>query len=408
MNRTRLLLLSMRLLWLATVPLSLGLFAAGLLLKLQQEPIGTAERQIRHGMALATWDSTLLDLLLIAGFALLAGLLVWRRRDDWFAVFVSMALILVPVRLPTEYALLSETYPSLYWIVGFISVLGATCIPLLLSLFPDGHFVPRRSWLYVLAGLTYSTVAYFVPAYTTIRFTVVGFLIDALMVGAGIAAQIYRYRHVATPLQRQQCKWVLGGFSVAFAGFYTAELPLVVGATVWPELIGGWLYSLLPQLIANLTLLMVPVTITISILRYHLWHVDVLIRRTLTYSVLTMALAAIYATSVVVLQQTIFWITGQRASELVIVISTLAVAALFSPLRHRIQRTIDRRFYRRKYDAVKTLAAFSAIARDEVDLEKLRESIIQVVEETVQPAQLALWLAAPEQRGPVDRLPRQP
>ena len=399
MRRERLLLLLMRILWLATVPLALGLFAAGLLLKLQQGRAGASETQIQHGLALAVWNSTILDLVLIAGFAVLASLLVWRRRDDWFAVFVSLALILVPVRLPTEYTLLVEAYPSLYWVVGFINVIGATCIPLLLTLFPDGRFVPRRSWIYVLVGLTYSAVAYFVPAYATIRFSPAGVLVDALMVGAGIVAQIYRYRYVATPLQRQQCKWVLGGFAVAFLGFYGSELLLVLGAGLWPELADAPLANLVPQLIANLALLMVPVTITLSILRYRLWHVDVLIRRTLIYSTLTVALAVIYAGTVVILQPTFLWMTGQRATELVTVLSTLAVAALFSPLRRRVQDVIDRRFYRRKYDAARTLAAFGAIARDEVDLETLRYALTQVVEEAVQPARLSLWLAPSPQEA---------
>lgn len=393
MDRPRLLLLITRLLWLATVPLALGLFVAGLLLKLEQERAGAPDVHIRHGMALATWESTFLDLVLVGGFSLLAALLVWRRRDDWFATLLSATMILLPVRLPTEYAMLVAACPSLNWVVGFVSVVGAASIPLMLSLFPDGHFVPRRSWLYVLAGLVYSIVAYFVPAYAIVRFSAAGIFVDAAMVGAGIFAQVYRYRHVATPVQRQQCKWVVAGFAVAFVGFYTAELPLLLGARLWPELTRTALFERIPQLIASLALLMVPLTITISILRYRLWHVDVLIRRTLIYTTLTVALASIYAGSVVVLQQMILLLTGQRTSELVIVLSTLAVATLFTPVRRSVQHAIDRRFYRRKYDAAKTLAAFSAIARDEVDLEKLRDSLMQVVEETVQPSRLTLWLA---------------
>lgn len=393
MSRERPLLFLARLLWLTTVPLALGLFVAGVILKLQRQRVGAPEVHIRHGMAIAAWESTFLDVVLIGGFALLAALLVWRRRDDWFTILVSTTMILLPVRLPTEYTLLVATYPSLFGVVGVVSVLGATSIPLILTLFPDGHFVPRRSWLYVLAGLTYATVAYFVPAYAVFRFTLLGIFVDASMAGIGIIAQVYRYRYVATPVQRQQCKWVLGGFVVAFLGFYTSELPLVLGARLRPEFMNAEVSDLISQLIASLALLTVPVTITISILRYRLWQVDVLIRRTLIYTTLTLTLAGIYAGSVVILQQTILWLTGRRTSELVIVLSTLAVATLFSPVRHYVQRAIDRRFYRRKYDAVKTLAAFSAIARDEVDLERLRESLVLVVEETMQPAQLSLWLA---------------
>lgn len=400
MNRGRLLLLLVRLLWLVTVPLALGLFIAGLLLKLQQERAGAPDLQIQHGMALATWNSTILDLLLIAGFAFLAALLIWRRRNDWFAVVLSATMILMPVRLPTEYSVLVAANPSLYWVIGMISVVGATSIPLMLALFPDGRFVPRRSWLYVLAGLIYASIAYFVPAYALIRFSPAGVVVDALMVGAGIVAQLYRYRTVATPLQRQQCKWVLVGFVVAFVGFYLSELPLLVGARFWPDLADSPVFNLLPQLIANLALLAVPVTITLAILRYHLWQVDVLIRRTLIYSTLTFTLAVVYAGTVVILQQTLLWLTGRQASELVTVLSTLAVATLFSPLRRRIQGLIDRRFYRRKYNAAKTLADFGAIARDEVDLEALEDALARAVEETMQPARLSLWLAPSIQDAP--------
>lgn len=395
MERQRLLLLLARLLWLATVPLALLLFIAGLLLKLQQGQEGAPEMHIRHGMALATWNSTLLDLLLLAGFAVLAGLLIWRRGHDWFAVLLSMAMILVPVRLPTEYTLLVAAYPSLHLIVGLVSVVGAGAIPVMLVLFPDGRFVPRQSWLYVIAGFIYAAVAYLLPAYAAIRFTPLGALIDALMVSIGIGAQVYRYRYAATPLQRQQCKWVLAGFSVGAAGFYVSELPLLLGARFWPALTESPQFELLPQLVANLALLMVPLSITLSILRYRLWDIDVLIRRTLVYSILTLSLAVIYGLIVIILQPTLLWFTGSQATQFVTALSTLAVAALFTPLRRRVQLAIDSRFYRRKVDAAKTLAAFGAIARNEVDLQTLQDALAQVVANAVQPARLSLWLTPP-------------
>ena len=141
----------------------------------------------------------------------------------------------------------------------------------------------------------------------------------------------------------------------------------------------------------------VPFVFGTAILRYGLWDIDVLINRTLVYGTLTAILALVYFGLVVGLQFLFRDLTSQVASSpLIIVGSTLAIAALFQPLRRRIQSAIDRRFYRRKYDAAKTLAHFSAILRDEVDLNQLSEQLVEVVEETMQPAHVSLWLRKPK------------
>ncbi len=147
----------------------------------------------------------------------------------------------------------------------------------------------------------------------------------------------------------------------------------------------------------NFAGLIVPLSIAFSILRYRLWDIDLLINRTLVYTTLTASLAMIYFGSVVLLQHLVNGVTGQVGqSPLVIVASTLAIAALFHPLRRRIQKIIDKRFYRRQYDAAKIIAAFSATLRNEVDLEQLREQLVAVVQETMQPSHVSLWLRPPE------------
>jgi hypothetical protein len=149
--------------------------------------------------------------------------------------------------------------------------------------------------------------------------------------------------------------------------------------------------SLVYKKVSDVLLNVVPLFLTLAILRSRLWDIDIIIRKTATYSVLTGLLALVYFGSVLVLQAVFSTLGGQR-SEGVIVISTLAIAALFLPLRRRIQDAIDRRFYRRKYDAQKVLAQFAATARDETDLEKLTARLIEVVNATMQPAHVSLWL----------------
>ena len=140
-------------------------------------------------------------------------------------------------------------------------------------------------------------------------------------------------------------------------------------------------------------LLAVPVAVGVAILRYRLYDIDRLINRTLVYGALTVILVAVYFGGVTATQAGFRALTGQeKQPQLVVVASTLVIAALFNPLRRRIQGFIDRRFYRRKYDARKTLEAFSAKLRDETDLDSLRDDLVGVVQETMQPTHVSLWL----------------
>ena len=172
-------------------------------------------------------------------------------------------------------------------------------------------------------------------------------------------------------------------------GFSSFVFPGIIA----PAAIGGanTLWENLLEDAVTLSFAGVPVAVGIAILRYRLYDIDILINRALVYGFLTTSLALVYLGGVVSLQYAFRGLTGQE-STLAVVASTLAIAALFNPLRRRIQSFIDRRFYRRKYDAAKTLESFSAKLRDETDLDALSEDLVGVVRETMQPTHVSLWL----------------
>jgi hypothetical protein len=211
---------------------------------------------------------------------------------------------------------------------------------------------------------------------------------------SGTLAQIFRYQRVSNEQERLQTKWLIFGVSVLVVYILIVQLsPLnqLIGSNVQT-------YSLLNLVvltISNLSLTIFPITIGIAILRYRLFDIDIIIRRTLQYSVLTGLLGLVYFGGVVLFQG-IFRTASGETSSLAIVLSTLIIAALFAPLRRRVQNVIDRRLYRQKYDAAQVLARFAAVARDEVEMEKLAAALVRVLEETMQPESVSLWLRQSE------------
>jgi hypothetical protein len=193
------------------------------------------------------------------------------------------------------------------------------------------------------------------------------------------------------PVARAQVMWV--GLGIAIMAGYQFVSNTLFLSTNFGEFFfqTSWWMSL----INGLVWLSLPTTVAIAVLRYRLFDIDVIIRRTLVYGGLTATLALTYFGSVLVLQNLLQALTGQSQSPVVIVVSTLAIAALFNPLRKRIQNEIDRRFYRRKYDAEQTLEAFTASLRQEVDLDEISQSLLAVTRETMQPEQISLWLKEP-------------
>ncbi len=206
-----------------------------------------------------------------------------------------------------------------------------------------------------------------------------------------VVAQVYRYLRVSTPGQRQQTKWVMFGFVFVIVGFISL---FIVRADRF-----FLLFLFNGNSFVNMIFLLIPSSIAIAVLRSRLWDIDIIINKALVYGLLTTLLAAVYAGLIIGLESLAGLFSRQSVQPLVLVGSTLIVAALFQPLRSRIQRVIDRRFYRSKYDAAKIVAAFSATLRQEVDLDQLHDQLLAVVQETMQPAHVSLWLRKPEQDG---------
>ena len=328
---------------------------------------------------------------------MVGGVIFWRKSDERMALLASFALVIFPIAFSGTIttAALPQTWQFPLETMKF---LGGMIFTICLYVFPSGQFVPRWTpWLLIGWAIEESGVTFLstVPLNESLRSSINGFLFIGLLASI-IAVQIYRYRKVSTSKQRQQTKWVVYGLTVAISGFVaTLIMESIFFAT---DNQSGPPANLIGFTLLDFFLLFIPLSIGFAILRSRLWDIDIIINRTLVYGTLSLMLVLIYFGLVFAVQYLLRGIINQN-NDVAIVVSTLVIAALFNPLRHRIQKIIDRRFYRRKYDAAKTLAAFSVTLRNEVDLMKLKEELIGVVQETMQPEHVSLWLRKPEEKA---------
>ena len=307
-------------------------------------------------------------------YALSAGPLPGRVPALWFSSWTWLAVgsvLLFAFLLFPDGRLPSPRWRAAAWIYVLVSLWGVA--PLALA---PGPIVGTG-----IRGLPPVANPFGVEALDGMGGTAVG-LSFPLAVFTGLmpfVALYIRYRRAEGEEGRQQIKWVAYAVAV-FTGS-------IVTVSIWPPLDGS-----LPGLLVFMAgFLSIPSAIGIAILRYRLFDIDLLINRTLVYATLTAALAVVYLIGVVFLQYVFRGLTGGE-SQLAVVASTLTIAALFSPLRRGIQGFIDRRFYRKKYDASRTLEEFGARLKDEADLDGLTGEVVAVVSETVQPEHASLWL----------------
>jgi hypothetical protein len=284
-------------------------------------------------------------------------------------------------------------------IADLMQAAGLLMAILFFLLFPDGRFVPGWTRLNALGWAVYCLAWGMLPNMPLSLIDPFDASLGAFLIlmlpgwTVGLVAQAVRYRR-AGPRQRTQTKWVLLVVAGACLGYASVYLP---GAFLPASGQIRLLYDLFNVPVFWLLALPIPIALIIAMLRYRLFDVNVLINRTLVYGTLTATLVLVYVGSVVLLQALFRAVIGSE-SRFAVVASTLAIASLFNPLRRRIQDFVDRRFYRRKYDAAKTLAAFSVRLRDETDLNRLGDEMISVVRETMQPSHVSLWLRPTQDR----------
>jgi hypothetical protein len=339
------------------------------------------------------WPDEAVSLVGVLGAPVLGGLIASRRAENpygwlWLAFGLSLTLIQVSESY-AAYSLLVEpgSLPAPRFANGMVEglawVVAIALLPFLLLLFPTGQLPSRRwrpvAWTVLVAGAMGVTLGPFVNEDSLPIGAVVAVLVAANILAA--LSLLIRYRG-AGGVERQQLKW----FALAAALLVAGPIADVLGlerllGTSWWDLLG------------SVSLMGLYVAVGIAILRYRLYDIDIIINRTLVYGSLTATLALVYFGGVTVTQALLRTLTGQeQLPQLVVVASTLVIAALFNPLRRRIQTFIDRSFYRKKYDAAKTLEGFTTKLRDETDLEALSGDLVGVVRETIQPAHVSLWL----------------
>jgi hypothetical protein len=320
----------------------------------------------------------------------LGALIFARKAGDWVALVTAYLLMTFPTQWDGVVTGLASAVPNLAAAIVGLQALVGLGLPVFLAVFPTGRLQPRWTRWLVLGLIVSSILDLLAPAWQPygLDLRALSFGLATITLIGLVVAQFIRYRRYSDATERDRTRWVILGLALATAG-----LTLVIGLSV----VTGSFSSDNPlavftsQIGYQLSAALIPLSLGLAIFRSRLFDLNVIIRRTLIYAVLSALLAVLYFGSVVIFESVLRGLIG-AGSQLAIVLSTLLIAALFGPLRGRVQRAIDRRFYRRKYDAARTLAAFGASVRDEVDLDALGNRLTAVVEETMQPTQLSLWV----------------
>jgi hypothetical protein len=327
-----------------------------------------------------------LYILVCVGIALL---IVVKKPGQWVPLGMSAFLVGLSAYEGTDYPALATAYPVLYAPTQLLIGLGMGLLGMYALLtFPNSTFGSR--WVlgfYLVNGLAVVLFAFITTPVFVLLNTVFSLLSFPMIVGI----LIYRSRRLLNPKERAATKWII--MSVSLFLLIILLVFLLVPALAPADSLALLLVNLAGFFGCGINI----AGFLMAVLYANAFDIDVFVRRTLIYTLLTATLAVLYI-GLVLSSQFVFATFSPQASQspLILVGSTLIIFTLFQPLRHRIQRTIDRRFYRSRYDAAKTIAAFSASLRQEVNLDQLREQVLAVVQETMQSTHVSLWLRSPE------------
>ena len=334
----------------------------------------------------------------------LALLIFWRKSHERSALILSAMMLGIGTAgsIPIWQAF-AAAYPTWAWIVPVVALIGNVCTYSFFLVFPTGRFVPRWAVGVAIGLAAYNVLNAYQFALPPFWVTVgknLGLFFSLFLIttlASVFLFPLYRYRRVSTPIEREQSKWVVFALVIGLALFALAASTVFLVPNSVPDEDISFITVFVQPLgwVAALGLIP-PLAIAVSILRHRLFDIDVVIRKTLVYTALTALLALVYFGGVVLLQRLVGALTGVAQSPLAVVVSTLAIAALFTPLRRRIQDVIDRRFFRKKYNAQLVLAQFAVTARDETDLDALTGELARVVQETLQPERVSVWLRKQE------------
>lgn len=331
--------------------------------------------------------------------------LLYHKPRDPMAVYVALTLLLFGTGFPPLGGVMATLFPNLKGLMSIWTLSGFTLLFILVLVFPDGKFVPRWASGVAILWAVGNTIATFWRASRANFFAwptpwenifFFGFFVFFVL------SQVYRYLRVSNPVQRLQTKWVMAGMIVALSGFFLPNMVAVFRPELREPSALGIRFDILQTYIYVLSFMMIPFSLLFAIRRHHLWDIDLIIRRTIHYTLLTASLLVVFLGSVILLQLGINRFTRLDNSQIATVLSTLVIAALFNPLRRRIQRDIDRRFYRQKYDAMQAVVDFSARMQSEIDPGKLSQALTQVIQETVGPRHMIIALKK------TSTLPRRP
>ncbi len=384
--------------WAALVVPTLGLTAWGMVL-VMQDPMRFRTPEIAEvTRVLGFSDRIGVPIFMITPFVffvITAVVLFWRRSTDGMVMLSGVALVSLGAIGGRWLLVVGDARPQTAWAVRIVELVGVGSFVLVLSLFPDGRFVPGWTRLLPIAAvvavvLMPDFVAVYLrsvygglpESYPVWRRWLPASILNAFYVAAFVG-QVQRYRRHSGPLERQQAKWV--GFSLA-----SVTLVVLLGQVV--RIVPGEAGSRLSALslpVGSVALVLFQVALAIAIFRYRLFDIDRIISRTLSYAIVTALLGAVFA--VFVLVPTLV-VGSDDVPDYVIAAATLVVAASFRLVRRRVQGIVDRRFNRARYDAQRTIESFTQRLRGQIDIDALGAELRDVVRRTMQPTHLSVWL----------------